>query len=228
MIRGFPQAPWCAIFYSGGEAKFSSRLFGLDGQSPPSRIAAFWYRGDPVASHRESNNRRCCEHLANRTIHASCRLWCQYLLPAATRWTSTPTSSPWSRHWRRTSGNGWIRSVSTSTIRGAGHGTGSRQASSQLRMASGRSSRLSERSSMTISVIRNRKAWLPTESHAGARQSDSCRGRTSLEESIVESARRSTGGGKRAMSWTQSDSGPLNTRLYALKPVMRLRYQAEL
>jgi hypothetical protein len=29
------------------------------------------------------------------------------------------------------------------------------------------------------------------------------------------------------MTWTQSDSGPSNTRQYALKPVMRLRYQAE-
>ena len=99
---------------------------------------------------------------------------------------------------------------------------------SQLRMASGRSSRLSKRSSMTIFVIRNRKAWLPTGNHAGPRQSDSYRGRTSLEESTVESARRSTGAGKRAMTWTQSDSGPSNTRQYALKPVMRLRYQAEL
>lgn len=76
--------------------------------------------------------------------------------------------------------------------------TGSRQALSRLLMASGRSSRFPKRSSMTISVIRNRKAWLPTGSHAGPRQSDSCRGRTSLEESTVESARRSTGGGKRA------------------------------
>jgi hypothetical protein len=42
--------------------------------------------------------------------------WCRYSLPAATRRTSTPTNSPWSRHLRRTSGNGWIRCVSTSTI----------------------------------------------------------------------------------------------------------------
>jgi len=122
------------------------------------------------------------------------------LLLAATRRTSTPTSSPWSRHLRRTSGNGWIQCASTSTIREAGHDTGSRQAFSQLLMASGRSSRLAKRSSMTISVIRNRKAWLPTGSHAGPRQSDSCRGRTSLEESTVDSARSSTGAGKRAMT----------------------------
>jgi hypothetical protein len=33
--------------------------------------SAFWNRGDPVASHRESSNRRCCKQLANRTIDAN-------------------------------------------------------------------------------------------------------------------------------------------------------------
>ena len=88
--------------------------------------------------------------------------------------------------------------------------------------------RFRTKSKEPVQTARNRKAWLPTGSHAGPRQSDSCRGRTSLEESIVESAKRSTGAGKRAMTWTQSDSGPSNTRQYAVKPVMRLRYQAEL
>ena len=79
-----------------------------------------------------------------------------------------------------------------------------------------------------LQTARNRKAWLQTGSHAGPIQSDSCRGRTSLEESIVESAKRSTGAGNRAMTWMQSDSGPSNTRQYAVKPAKRLRYQAEL